>query len=190
MEFTLFYRGDLKSNGSPEHKQQIRRAFHPQLERLWELEPLKGSRKELIDPPEGEESRDRSIDLRENVGSFVFAPLISAKLCIAADLKITMLRPEDPGAIIQQSGDIDNRLKTLFDALGVPAQPNQLPAGGNPDSTENPFFCLLQDDRLITSVAVNADRLLEPGSNSNEVVLIIHVKTRITRHIWAAIPFL
>lgn len=190
MEFTLFYRGDLKSNGSPDHKQELRRAFHPQLERLWDLEPLKGSREELIDPPEEGGRSDKSIDLRENVGAFTFAPLISAKLCIAADLNITMLRPEEPGAIVLQSGDIDNRLKTLFDALGVPAHSNQIPAGDTPAPTEAPFFCLLQDDRLITSVAVNTDRLLEPMINNNEVVLIIHVKTRVTRHIFAAIPFL
>jgi hypothetical protein len=48
-------------------------------------------------------------------------------------LKITLLRPEEPGAIILQSGDIDNRLKTLFDALSVPAQPNQLPKNDAPN---------------------------------------------------------
>lgn len=190
MEFTLYYRGDLKSNGSPEHKQELRRELHPQLERLWSLEPLKANRREYIDPPDKGGRKKKDIDLLERVGIFSFAPLISAKLCLAAELKITLLRPEEPGAVIQQSGDIDNRLKTLFDALGVPAQENQLPSEDNPGEGEDPMFCLLQDDRLITSVAVNTDRLLDADAGSSEVVLLIHVKTRVTKHIFAAIPFL
>jgi hypothetical protein len=190
MEFTLFYRGELRSNGTPGHKQKLRRAFHPQLERLWALEPLKDSREHYIDRPEDGGKEHKDIDLLEHQGAFDFAPLISAKLCLAADLNITMLRPEDPGTIVLQSGDIDNRLKTLFDALGIPAHENQIPADDSPRDGENPIFCLLQDDRLITSVSVNTDRLLEADTTQNEVVLLIHVKTRVTKHIYAAIPFL
>jgi hypothetical protein len=43
MEFRLFYRGLLKSNGGPAEKQTIRRWFHPQLKKLWTQEPLAGS---------------------------------------------------------------------------------------------------------------------------------------------------
>lgn len=190
MEFTLYYRGELKSNGTPEHKQELRRKLHPQLERLWTLEPLRGSRAQYVDPPDNGGKENKAIDLLECVGGFTFAPLISARLCLAAELKITLLRPEEPGAVIQQSGDIDNRLKTLFDALGVPAQENQLPSGDKPREGEHPMFCLLQDDRLITSVAVSTDRLLDADVGSSKVVLLIHVKTRVTKHIIAAIPFL
>jgi hypothetical protein len=187
MEFTLFYRGELRSNGSHQHKQSIRRMFHLQLKRLWDLEPLKGSKKIYIDPSTG---KGDHLSLLENVGSFTFAPLISSRLALAASLRITMLRPEEPGAIILQSGDIDNRLKTLFDALSVPAHENQIPNGDSPAVGESPLFCLLQDDRLITSFSVDTDRLLEQGIHENEVVVLVHVRTRVTRHIVGAIPFL
>jgi hypothetical protein len=49
-----------------------------------------------------------------------------------------------------------------------------------PDPEENPFFCLLEDDNLITRVSVTTDRLLtvlDPaaGEQPKDVHLIIHV---------------
>lgn len=88
-----------------------------------------------------------------------------------------MLGPEPPGHIVTQSGDIDNRIKTLLDALKKP-ELNALPGGSVPTSNENPFFCLLEDDNLIVSLAVETDRLLEPDVHPSEVELIIHVTTR------------
>ena len=66
-----------------------------------------------------------------------------------------ILRPEKPGGIIVQSGDIDNRLKTLFDALCLPPQTNQIPKDEGLSINESPMYCLLEDDSLITSIKVN-----------------------------------
>jgi hypothetical protein len=62
--------------------------------------------------------------------------------------------------------DVDNRLTTIFDALRMPKGPQELGAGTqqgkvSPASNENPFFVLLEDDRLITHVSVTTDMLLE-----------------------------
>ena len=188
LEFTLFYQGELRSNGDAVHKQQIREALHPQMKRLWNLDPLSGSGYVAYPPPDN----PSELSLIEMVGSFAFAPLISNKLALAAQVTITMLRPERPGQLIQQSGDIDNRLKTLFDALSVPQHLEQLPKGYSPEADQIPLYCVLQDDRLISSVAVHTERLLtlDEGQSQNHVVLLIHVKTRVTRHIYGAIPFL
>ncbi len=40
MNFTLYYRGQLKSNGGPKEKHLLRKSFHPQLKTLWSQEPL------------------------------------------------------------------------------------------------------------------------------------------------------
>ena len=45
-------------------------------------------------------------------------------------------------------------------------------------SDEEPFFCLLEDDSLITKLSVTADRLLEPDIDQNEAVIQIHVTTK------------
>jgi hypothetical protein len=112
-----------------------------------------------------------------SIGGFTFAPLVSAKIHFVAEIEILMLRPEAPGAIITQGGDIDNRIKTLLDSLKVP-EPNALPPGATPLPDQSPFFCLLEDDNLVTKLSVNTDRLLEPVQNASEVVLLIHVNTK------------
>jgi hypothetical protein len=53
-------------------------------------------------------------------------------------------------------------------------------AGGiGPQEDESPFFCLLQDDKLISEVSVTTDQLLvlpkERQVTPNDVFLVIHV---------------
>ena len=82
--------------------------------------------------------------------------------------------------IIQQhGGDIDNRIKVLFDALRMPLNKSEL-RGQAPAKDEDPFYCLLQDDNQITEVKITTDRLLTPigcDADSKNVHLVIHVKT-------------
>ena len=101
-------------------------------------------------------------------------------MCLAAEMEILMLKPEPPGKIVNQSGDIDNQLKTLLDALRMPSSTSELPRGESPKQGENPFFCLLEDDRLITKLSVTTDQLLTPVKTRNHVSLVICVKTRYT----------
>ena len=88
-----------------------------------------------------------------------------------------MLRDGPPGKV---RTDIDNRLKTLFDALQMPNS-DQL-GGETPKPGQDPFYVLLADDRLITRVAVTSDMLLEPveGVTRKEdaVRLVIDVNVR------------
>lgn len=51
--------------------------------------------------------------------------------------------------------------------------------GYEPSQNENPFFCLLEDDALISSLNITTDRLLLPreeGESINDVHLVINVK--------------
>jgi hypothetical protein len=175
MEFTLHYRGALRANRGPTDKHRLRRHFHAQLKELWDEPPLKGMRTTLLDASgPGEKSIIHSTE------SFEFAPLVCSSLQMVVDLCITLLRPEPPGRIITQAGDIDNRLKTLLDALTMPHQPNALPPDATPSEDESPFFCLMEDDNLIAHLDVGSDRLLDPTAQPSEVVLLIHVPTRPT----------
>lgn len=70
-----------------------------------------------------------------------------------------MLRPSSPGDLVNK-GDIDNRLKTLLDALSAPAQPTQIPDGMPATSDEDPMHVLLEDDSLITRLNVETERLI------------------------------
>ena len=165
MNITLTYDGNLKANGSPEHKQEVRRIFHGQLKELWKRSP--------IDPND-----PKSKNIMTTIGKFRFLPLVSAGREEVAEIQLIMLRPEQPpGCIIGQGGDIDNRLKTLFDSLKMPEK-DEIPNGDQPKDNEKPFFCLLQDDILIANLSVATDRLLEPGRSDSYVKLIIRVQIK------------
>jgi hypothetical protein len=171
MDFTLYYRGPLRANRGPSDKHEIRRHFHVQLRNLWGQIPLSGYSQFLRpEVPDGE------LSVIEHRHGFRFAPLVSSRIKFAASLDILLLRPEPPGTILSQSGDIDNRIKTLLDALKVPHEATALPKNCVPGSDEDPFFCLLQDDSLITGLAVRTDRLLDPVRDPSEVVLLVKVR--------------
>ena len=74
-------------------------------------------------------------------------PLVTADMGLRCSLDILLLRPEEDRFIFN-AGDIDGQIKTLFDALRMP---NDLKETGEvgPQQDETPFFCLLEDDKLI-----------------------------------------
>lgn len=172
MRFTLNYRGPLKSNRGPADKLALRRHFHPQLRELWGQRPLQGRLEKV-----GEAK------LLRQVGAFTFLPLVAPALDLVAALRITMLRPGEPGAIVH-GGDLDNRIKTLLDALGVPSAADAIPRGESPAEGEHPLFVLLDDDRLVTDVEVKTDRLLDARGDGSEVLLLIHVTTSAVVGTW------
>lgn len=59
-------------------------------------------------------------------------------------------------------GDIDGRVKTVFDSLRVPTpeEAYKLKDKFPPTEDENPMYCLMQDDKLVSEVRVLADHLL------------------------------
>jgi hypothetical protein len=181
MEFRLTYNGPLKSRSSatPKDKHEIRKGFHRQLQTLWSREPLASSKASLRD----RHAQQGMISLVERVGPFIFVPLVSQRWFTIAEVDVLFLRHSPPGQLIGHGGDIDNRMKTLFDALRVPVAA-ELPLEELPGEDQDPFYCLLQDDALVTALAVHTDQLLAPGSG-NDVQLIIHVNVKPTKPIWA-----
>jgi hypothetical protein len=176
MRLMLHYRGALKANGATVHKHKLRKLFHYQLRTLWRQRPL-SEQLGLLLP----RVREGEYSLLRTLGAFTFVPLVSAEMNVVAEISITLLRPESPGGLITQGGDIDNRLKTLFDALTMPRHINALPPGATVEPDESPFFCLLEDDNLVTSVAVRTEQLLEPNEDPSLVEATIYVRTRVTR---------
>ena len=93
------------------------------------------------------------------------------------------MRPSEPGNLLNHGGDLDNRIKGLFDALCMPSS-QQLPKGASPEGDEAPFFVLLEDDALVTSFSVETDRLLKPGLSNSDVEIIMSVNVTKTRSTW------
>ena len=176
MRLMLHYRGALRASGGKKHKHDLRRLFHAQLKSLWGQRPL-SEEPELLQP----RRREGHYSLLRPLGGFTFVPLITAEMNVVAELSVTLLRPEPPGGLLTQGGDIDNRLKTLFDALTMPRHLNALSAGAAPEPDQTPFFCLLEDDNLVIAVEVRTEQLLEPAVDPALVDVSIYVRTRVTR---------
>lgn len=183
MQFRLVYEGRLPANGRPGHKQAIRRALHPQLRELWTHPPLDSYAEQwLLDEPD---PNDLSVVTR--VGDFRFATLVCEPLKLFVELDIVLLRPTTPGALIRQGGDIDNQLKTLFDALRMPHNVGELPHNDHPADDEDPFHCLLDDDERIVRVGVEVDRYLA-APDSSSVRVEMFVRTRPARVTYGNLP--
>jgi hypothetical protein len=183
MRFTLHYEGPLPSRGSATVKAAIREALERQLRELWTHPPLS-----LSDTPDRLKPEVDEADLSVLMTRYghTFAPLVTEKLGLRAELEILMLRPSPPGEIVGRGGDIDNRLKTLFDALSAPAQKNQVTPEMRPTSPEDPLFVLLEDDGFITRFTVETDRLLAaPPRDPDAVRLYVRVNTYVTRAMFA-----
>lgn len=187
VEFILSYKGPLVANGSPIEKHRIRRLLHPQLANLWKQHPLLSDATSILlnkGFDEGRILKATRVDwISENHrrGQFRFVPLVSTDLNLVCSLDIQFLRREPPGALVRHGGDIDNRLKTLFDAMRVPDEAQVAKAA--PQEGEEPFYCLLEDDALITGFCVTTQRLLDPlgdGENPKDVALNINVKVTTT----------
>lgn len=213
MKFTLIYDGELPatSNGNSRCKEKwaIRKQLDPQLRELWkESEVLQMALRQRLIPTgqaymrlETHHSLEDKIktdlagpnmhmdkgrmDLCEEipVASRRFLPLVRESFALRCGLSIKFLRKEEPGKLIQPGGDMDNRLKTLFDALSVPNKDQIEAVRGNEDtSVADPIHCLMEDDSLISALAVETQKLLtHPDASKSQVRLVIDVDVRVIR---------
>ncbi|PDQ19275.1 hypothetical protein CN311_20415 [Mesorhizobium sanjuanii] len=140
--------------------------IHPQMEALWSLQPLKNN--------DWLRSRSESnLGVLEVRNGFEFAPLISTSVGLLAEINVTILRNRHSNDRQGIHGDIDNRVKTLFDALRIPTlgEINVLSEKGV--IFHERTFCLLQDDDLVTKLTVETDRWL--GVPPHQTLAIIRV---------------
>lgn len=106
-------------------------------------------------------------------------PLIRQSLHLACSLDILFLRNEEPGSLVFQGGDLDNRIKTLFDALRMP-NAQELEASEEP--TSDPLYCVLESDTLISGFSVKTGRLLGARTKKPHAVrLWIDVSVEVLR---------
>jgi hypothetical protein len=190
MEFHLVYAGDLlrsagNANRRTWEKHSIRRHLHEQMKKLWETHPaLKSYAARVVEiDDDGTHYHPNKpylevVAKRFEKSGIGFIPLITEPNGLVCTLNILFLRPDKPGSILESAGDIDNRIKTLIDALRIPADGSEMKRRPDDDPDPNPMYCLLQDDALITTLKVETDRLLfTRGSSDHEAILVIHVET-------------
>jgi hypothetical protein len=195
MQFRLTYEGCLlgasRDNTRASHKHEIRMKLHPQLKRLWAthqwLAQLAGLKypdhstaitgQQLNNPAfSGCPTYMELLARNYQAHNRNWAPLVADDMGLTCAVDILFLRPGARGGILNV-GDIDGRLKTLFDALAIPKSGSGLPE----TETEQPLYVLLSDDRHISHASVETDELLEPtsptvGQNDARVIITVNIK--------------
>jgi hypothetical protein len=174
VELHLTYKGPLPSTKDRRKRAlartEIRCQLSTQLEQCWKTTPILRDSLSLLEP--ATVKGDRMVIISGLLGPWVvrfagveFIPLVIRPKGMSCHLNIKLLCPQGPGAIVH-GGDIDNRLKTLFDGLRMPHKDEEV--GNIP--TGHRIFSLLEDDALITKLSVRAAKLLdpiEPGKESH-----------------------
>lgn len=165
LEIRLVYQGVLPASDSDKchspEKHAIRRYLHKQLLNAWTFKNPLRERAGFVFPATKRMSQRRMIpsggefdqdELIQSLGNKRYLPIVSSELCLTCELDILLLSRDLTGVI--RRGDLDNRLKTLLDALRMPR------IGENSDGDEDPLCCLLEDDKMISRLTVTDDLLL------------------------------
>ncbi|MBN2779958.1 MAG: hypothetical protein JXQ74_02710 [Alphaproteobacteria bacterium] len=171
MKFKLIYQGTLKIHPKKrvQHIHAIRSQLAPQMEKLLSIPPYSN----ICDYIDGKNGLKKK-DIVRHVGGIDFVPVISPSLNLLAELDIQMLHPELIGT---PRADIDNRMKTLFDALRRPQNEHEIPE--NADRGRK-MHVLLDDDRFVTKMSVNTSHWLG-AKNPDDLLVIITVNIRASR---------
>lgn len=200
MRFRLTYAGELRptqrdpigdqSDPLATHKHRVRKVFHQQLKRLWGTDKFLKESKILQYPGGGLEQAHPDSDLppmSEVLANlyrefgYRFVPLVREDFHLLCSLRILFLRRDGRGSVIQ-AGDIDNRIKTIIDALRRPRSASELVGHESPADGEDPFFVLLEDDNQVSHLEVETDVLLEPltpaDADQRKVNLFVTVEIR------------
>lgn len=189
MKFKLLYFGELRTNPKKraQHISDIRMQFHPQLKKLTQHSPWNNLTKYMMPTP------SKSPIITRHVGGIDWNPIITPNLKLIAELDIQLLHPEIMG---QARSDIDNRMKTLLDALRCPQNDHEV--GENAPRDIGPIFTLLDDDHLITKITVNTSHFLSPemfggalsADGEEKIFMLIDVNVRVAEGTLENLPFM
>jgi hypothetical protein len=186
VDFTLLYRGQLPARGNRKNKIKIKHAirgeFHRQLITLVRYEPRLLHEADLLreaDLVGGRivpRDKDQPGPFCVTVAGIGFYPLVYRKRFLTCELAVDLLRRERPWDV-DHGGDLDNRIKVIFDALRIPHHRDEIPS----DASEKDMLCLLEDDALITTFSISTSPFLEavnPSERQDAVDLRIRVSIR------------
>jgi len=192
MEFTLYIHGQINSNDNTRAIHKIRQELHYQLKHLWELDPWKKNGKY---PWQKNKLEDIGLDVwkienelfQERHGKN-FICLAKANLNMYVELSFNFFVPKDTSF-----RDIDNKLKTLCDALKLPDKrkrkedvPEEIKKWAQ-NKKENPLVCLLEDDDLIYKLSAETDFFLDgrkkffeskENKSRHQMLCVINVKIK------------
>jgi hypothetical protein len=187
VEFTLRYCGRVPTRSKKE-AHRIRCEFEEQLADYWSRDKRLADVKQTNIKRAVQSSRFQFDVRRQELGERVggksadryyftevegvkFVPLVTKWRYLRAEISIRMHRWEGSlhhGGIIEHNGDLDNKCKALIDALRMPT----VKGGDCPKGITHArplFFCVLEDDRLITKLTIEMRNRLGPRPTADKL---------------------
>jgi hypothetical protein len=159
MRFPLSYEGPLPSSGNPRNGNPT-----PKLEQIWKIRTaIHHQIRAVYDNHMAfQENSDQSrilfaeLNVPVMVDGKKFFSIARVKFKLKCELRIELHVNHAVASVITNGADLDNRLKTLFDALRAPHNQQEI-KGYMPDDIEN-FCCLLEDDVIISALQIETFR--------------------------------
>jgi hypothetical protein len=141
VDIYLTYRGHIPSKSSSlDAIWSMRRSFHRQLVKLWGKEPFA-----ILQKWEDSNFAAKAPNFLRKVGDQLFVPFYSEAVGVGVKLEIKLLTGLPQQQAVISSGDLDNRIKRIIDALRAPNQKGELTAGLEPDSR---WYCVMMTTAL------------------------------------------
>jgi len=181
VKFTLIYDGDLASAGNkskPVEASNIRNVFHDQLADLWDSHVVMRQLRHTA-RVNNQLMGDLAL-IRVPATGTGFVPIVRRSLYLGCQVDVLFLRHEEPYSLMRQGGDLDGRIKTLFDALKMPDPKDPEYKGATP--ADDPLYVVLEDDALITDFSVKSGKLLGRGEKmKHRVRLTVDITIKVSR---------
>ncbi|AZO45394.1 hypothetical protein EJ076_31985 [Mesorhizobium sp. M7D.F.Ca.US.005.01.1.1] len=165
MDIYLTYRGQIPSKKSSlDAIWAMRRSFHGQLVKLWGKEPFA-----ILKKWEDSNFAAEAPNFLRKVGDQLFVPFYSEAIGVGVKLEINLLTGFPQQQAVISSGDLDNRVKRIIDALRAPTQKGELIASLEPDTR---WYCVMDDDSSVKEVTASLAPYLDSNDPSVSFVFV------------------
>lgn len=167
MEYLIIYHGNLPSNGSKDDKGKIREILNDQIKKIWDTDQYKNLMK-------SRQSNKKVKDMYVSVADINYLPMISSKIKLYCHIKIEYFSNRSPSEIFTD-GDLDNKLKTLFDGLRAITSKQEKTY----EKENQLYYTVLEDDNLVKGLTIETHQIF---SNDEDfyIITIIPKKEFIT----------
>lgn len=172
MNFTLFYSGRIRSSNkrNVKHINDIRCKLSPQIRQLYDCNPLKS-----IDA-KCEPGSHTAQDVRTytKIAGRDYSSLVNKGLGLACQINVIFYEATGTISVANDIGDVDNKAKTLIDALKLPS--NDEVDKLSDELMQSTVHCLLMDDAFLWGVDLKRRRLLHPELRKEKTLTQIDVQ--------------
>lgn len=175
MHITLTYKGPVQGNARKQSDVwRLRKSFHKQLYKLSLTNEF-----EYVEKYANQDTEKSHPNIGIDVANSRYVPFITSKMKTRCSLYVRVFRGVRQYNPVLGNVDLDNRVKTLIDALRAPQQISE-----TKESDGTVRYVLLEDDSLIDGITVKSGHYLDE-EDEGVVLAIITANIHLAHATWA-----